>query len=89
MKLADVMRDLPEHLPEGRRGERRAIGGDTAEGQAACRQGGFSPPEQHPDVLVGGSVIQDLVAETLLTAIIDNGQHAEGAIIAFLSRHIA
>src|SRR5262245_48044177 len=34
MKLADLMPHLPEHLPEGCRIERRAIGGDTAEGQS-------------------------------------------------------
>jgi hypothetical protein len=41
MKLADLMPHLPEHLLEGFRIERRAIGGDTAEGQATGHQGRF------------------------------------------------
>src|SRR5262245_49889563 len=52
MKLADLMPHLPEYLPEGFRIERCALGGDTAEGQVACRQGRFEPSEKRPDVLV-------------------------------------
>ena len=38
-KLADVMLYLPEHLPEGFRRERRAIGRDAQQRQVACLQG--------------------------------------------------
>ena len=81
MKLADVMPHLPEPLLEGFRRECRAIGGDTAEGQAACHQGRAQPPQKGPDSLVGGIVIQDVIEEPLVAAIIDGGQHAEGTII--------
>jgi hypothetical protein len=72
------MRDIPEHLPEGCRIERRAIGGDTAEGQVACRQGRLESPEKRPDVLVVRIVIQDLVEEAFVAAIINGRQNAKG-----------
>src|SRR5215475_1129721 len=88
MKRTDLMRDIPEHLPEGCRIERRAIGGDTAEGQVACRQGRLESPEKRPDVLVVRIVIQDLVEEAFVAAIINGRQNAEGAIIHFIGGDI-
>jgi len=81
MKLADVRPSLPTHLPERLRSARRALGGDPAEGQAACHQGRFEPPETHPDVVVRGSVRQDRREATLLTALIDRREQAEGTLI--------
>src|SRR6267378_433159 len=89
MKLADLMPHLPEHLPEGCRRERRAIGCDTAEGQVACHQGRVQTPQKGPDILVGGIVIQDGIEEPLVAAIIDGGKHAEGTIIPFIGGHRA
>jgi hypothetical protein len=83
------MRHLPENLPEGRRIERRAIVGDTAEGSSCVPPRLFLNAPETPGCPHGGIVIQDLVEETLVTAIIDNGQNAEGAIIPFIVRHIA
>ena len=57
VKRADLMRHIPEHLPEGLGIERRAIGGDTDEGQVARHQGHFQTPQKVPDVVVGGIVI--------------------------------
>src|SRR5215471_19027604 len=88
MKLADLMPHLPEYLPEGCRIERRAIGGDTAEGQVACHQGRFQPPEKRSDVVVGGIVIQDVIEDALVAAIIDGGKNAEGAVIELIGSHI-
>src|SRR5262249_8896461 len=84
MKRTDLMRDIPEHVHERRGIERRAIGRDTSEGQVACRQGRFESPEKRPDVVVGGIVIQDVIEETLVTAIIDRGENAEGAVIELI-----
>src|SRR5215813_8557932 len=89
MKRTDLMRDIPKHLREGGGIEGRAIGREAAEGQGTCRQGRLEPPEQGPDILVGGIVIQDVIEEALVAAIIDGGKHAEGTIIEFIGSHIA
>src|SRR5262249_6994172 len=89
MKLADVMPHLPEHLPEGCRREGRAIGGDTAEGQAACYQGRVQTPQKGPDIIMGGIVIQHLIEDALVAPVIDYGQNAEGTIREFIGGHIA
>ena len=68
MKLADLMRHIPEDLSEGLRIKRRAIGRDAYKGQVACRQGRFQTPQKRPDVLVGGIVIQDVIEEALVSA---------------------
>jgi hypothetical protein len=71
MKLADLMSHLPQNLPERFRIERRAIGRDAEKGQGACRQGRVQTPQKRPDVVVRGIVIQDVIEETLVAAIID------------------
>ena len=83
------MPHLPEHLLEGFRIERRAIGGDTAEGQTACHQGRVQTPQKGPDIIVGGIVVQDVIEDPLVAAIIDGGQNTEGTIIQFIGGHIA
>jgi len=45
-------------------------------------------PQQHPDVVVGGIVIQDVREEALVAALIDCGEHTEGAIIEFIRGHL-
>jgi hypothetical protein len=47
------------------------------------------PPQKDPDILVGGIVIQDVIEEPLVAAIIDGGQNAEGTIIQFIGGPIA
>jgi len=89
VKRADVMRHIPENLPEGRGRERCAIGGDPEEGQVACLQGGFSSPQKGSDVVVGGIVIQDVREETLVAAIIDRGEHTARSVIELIGSHIA
>ena len=71
----------PAPLPEGCRRERRAIGGDTAEGQVACRHRRCESPEKRPDVLVGGSVIQDVREKPFVAAILHCRPQAAGAIL--------
>src|SRR5215468_12224321 len=88
MKRTDLMRDIPKHLREGGGIEGRAIGRDAAEGQVTCRQGRFEPPEKGPDILVGGIVIQDVIEEALVAAIIDGREYAEGAVIELIGGHI-
>src|SRR5215813_3493573 len=89
MKRTDVMRDIPKHLHEGGGIEGRAIGREAAEGQVTCRQGRFEPLEKGPDILVGGIVIQDVIEDPLIAAIIDGEQNTEWTIIEFIGNHIA
>src|SRR5215468_560138 len=88
MKHTDVVRDLSENLSEGQGIERRAIGRDAEKGQVACRQGRVQTPQKRPDVVVRGIVIQDVIEDTLVAAIIDCGKNAEGTIIEFIGGHI-
>jgi hypothetical protein len=46
-------------------------------------------PQKGPDIIVGGIVIQDVIEESLVAAIIDGGKNAEGTIIQFIGGHIA
>jgi hypothetical protein len=82
------MRDLSEHLGKGRGRARRAISGDAEEGQVACRQGRVQAPEKRPDVVVGGSVISDVIEEALVAAMIDRREHTARAIIECIGGHI-
>ena len=56
--------------------------------QGACRQGRFQPPKKRPDVIMSGIVIQHLIEEALVAAIIDGGEDAEGAIIELIGSHV-
>src|SRR5262245_65911068 len=89
MKRTDLMRDIPKHLPEGRGIERRAISRDTEEGQVAYRQGRFESLEKRPDVIVGGIVIQDVIEDPLVTAVIDRRENTERSVIELIGSHIA
>jgi len=89
MKRTDLMRDIPEHLYEGGGIERRAIGRDTEEGQVACRQGRFESLEKRPDVVVGWIVIQDVIEDPLVAAIIDRRENTERSVIELIGGHIA
>src|SRR5215471_14407779 len=77
-----------KNLRQGRRIEGGAIRRDAQQCQGACRQGRFEPPEKRPDVLVGGIVIQDLVEEALVAAMIDGREYAAGAVIELIGSHI-
>ena len=88
MKLAALMLHLPEHRPEGCRIERRAIGRDAQQRQVACCEGRLQPTEKRPDVVVGGIVIQDVIEEALVAAVIDGGEYAEGTVIEFIGSNI-
>src|SRR6266567_2594657 len=88
MKQTDLVRDLSENLSEGQGRERRAIGRDAEKGQVACRQGRLESPEKRPNVLVVRIVVQDVREDPLVAAIIDGGEHTEGAVIELIGGHI-
>src|SRR4029450_2784502 len=89
MKRTDLMRDIPKHLREGCGIEGRTIGREAAEGQVTYSQGRVQTSEKGPDIIVGGIVIQDVIEDALVAAIIDRGQNTEGTIIEFIGGHIA
>src|SRR5262249_16873487 len=74
-------------LGEGGRIEGRTIGGNTSQRQVTRGQGRFQPTQKHPDVVVGGIVIQDVIEEPFVATIIDGGENAEGTIIEFIGGH--
>ena len=89
MQRTAVRPHRPAPLPEGCRRERRALGGDTAAGQVACRHSRCESPEQRPDVLVGGSVSQDVREEPFVAAILHCRPQAAGAILHCIGGDIA
>src|SRR5262245_22597155 len=88
MKHTDLVRDLSENLSEGTGTDRRSSGREADKGQVAGRQGRVETPQERPDVVVRGIVIQDVIEDTLVAAIIDGGKNAEGTIIQFIGGHI-
>ena len=59
------------------------------QGQVACRQGRFESPEKRTDVIVVRIMIQDLIEDPFVAAIIHCRQNAVGAIIHFIGGDIA
>ena len=60
--------------------QRRAVGGDPLEDQAARLQVGLGAVEERLDVFVGRVVAEDLVGEPLEGTIVDDRQDAERAV---------
>ena len=48
----------------------------------------MQPPEERPDVLVVGSVIQNVIEDALGAAIIDSGEHTERSVLELIGGHI-
>ena len=89
MKLAELMRHPAKDLSEGLGIEGRAIGRDAPQRQVPRGQGGFQAAQKGPDIVMGGGVVQDVIEEALVTAIIDRGENTAGTVIEFIDRHIA
>ncbi len=89
MQRTDVLRDIPAPLHEGGGSARRAIGRDAEEGQGAYRQGRVHTPQERPDVVVGGLVIQDGSEEALVAAMLNRGKQTAGSIRPCIGGHIA
>ncbi len=78
---ADLMLHGAEDLGNRLRIEFRAVGGDPAKGQPSAGQGRPEAAEEPPDVPVSRVVVEDLVAQPLEGAVIDDRPDAEGAVV--------
>jgi hypothetical protein len=78
---ANLMLHGAEDLRDRLRIELRAIGGDPAKGQPAAGQGRPEAAEEPPDIPASRVVVEDLVAQPLEAAVIDDRQDAEGAVV--------
>ena len=84
MELAELVFDRAEHLDDGLRIERRAVGRDAPKGQPSGDQGLVEPPEEPEDVGFGRVVVEDLVQEPLEMAVIDDRQDAVRPVVEFV-----
>src|SRR4029077_8220356 len=80
-----LMFDASEDLGNRLRIQLRAVGGDPAQGQPAAGQGRPEAAEESPDIPLSRVVVEDLVAQPLEGAVIDEGQDAEGSVVQFIS----
>src|ERR1700722_3713105 len=81
---ADLMLHGAEDLRNRLRIKLRAIGGDPAKGQPPAVQGRPEAAEEPPDIPVSRVVVEDLVAQPLEGAVIDDRQDAERAVIQLI-----
>ena len=89
VELAHLMRDLAENLRDRHGIQGRRIGRDATQCEAALLQHGLEFSEESTDVVVVGSVIQDLIAETFEIAVIDDRQDAEWSVVQFVGGDVA
>jgi len=82
--MRHIVPDLRKRLGRAR----CAIGRDAHKRQVACLQGGLQSPPQGPEVVVGGLVLQDVLEDALVAAMIDRGKHAEGALRPCIGGHL-
>src|SRR6516164_313202 len=75
-------------LGEGGGREGRPIRAHAQQRQVTRGQGCFQPTQKGPDVLVGGIMVEDVIENTLVTAIIDRREYTEGTVIEFISSDI-
>jgi len=81
VELTDLMLDRAEHLDDGSRIERRAVGRDALNLQPSGDQGLLKPPEEPQDVFFGRVVVEDLVQEPLEAVVVDNRQDAVWPVV--------
>jgi hypothetical protein len=89
VECAELVRHLAEDRGDRLGIQRRAIGRDPLEGQAARLQGGLEAAEERLDVLAGRVVVEDLVDEPLEGAVIDDREDAERAVIQLVGRDVS
>src|SRR6516165_592571 len=77
----NLVLDRAEDLGNRLRIQLRTVGGDPLEAQPAARQGGLEPPEERLDIPVSRVVVEDLVAEPLEDAVVNDRQDAEGTVV--------
>ena len=88
VEATNLVLDRAQDLGTGLRIQIRTVGGDPVEGQPAARQGPLEPPEERPDIPVSRVVVENLVAQPLERAVVDDRQDTEGAVVQLVSSDI-
>jgi hypothetical protein len=78
MKRAQLMGPPAQDRGAGWGRAGRTSGGHAQQRQVPRCQGRLPPTQKGPDVLVGGIMVSDVIADALVTALIDRGEHPEG-----------
>jgi len=89
VELADLMLDRTEHLDDGLRIQRRAVGRDAPKGQPSGGQGLLESCEKPEDVFFGRVVIEDLVKEPLEVVVIDDRKDAVRPVVQLVGGDVA
>jgi hypothetical protein len=89
VKLTNLVENRAKHFSDRNRIQRRAIRGDALHGQTAGIEGCSEPAEQGSDVVVGWVVVKDFVEQTLVHAVVHDGQDAKGAVVQLVNGDVA
>ena len=89
VEFADLVRDRAEDLGNGGWVQRRAVGGDASQAQAASLQRLLEPLKELGDVLGRRVVIEDLVEQPLEPMVVYNRQDAVRPIVQFVRSDVA
>ena len=88
-KLADLMPRLGEERLEHHGIERRTIGRDPQDPQAASVQVCLERAEELADVALGRCLFQNPIRQPLKAVIVHEAQYAERAVVEFIGRQVA
>lgn len=89
MELADLVRNVAENRAQRLRIQRRGIGRDPTQRQAALLQMRLETPQERGDVFVVGIVVEHLVGQAFERAIIDDGQDTKWPIVQLVDGDVA
>jgi hypothetical protein len=89
MEGAELMRHRTEDRGDRLGIQRRAVGRDPLEDQAARLQGLMEAAEERLDVLGGRIAVEDPVGEPLEGAVVDDREDAERAVIQLIGGDVA
>src|SRR6202050_3102064 len=89
VELADLVRNSAENRAQRLRIQRRRIGGDPTQRQAALLQMRLETPQERGDVFVVRIVVEHMVDQAFERAIIDDGQDAKWPIVQLVDGDIA
>src|SRR5262249_31003207 len=89
VEAADLVRYIRPQLLEYLGVKRRAVGGEAAHRQAPPVQLGLELSQESAEVSVAGLVVEDAEGQAVVAAVIDDGQHAAGAVVQLVDGQVA
>ena len=89
MELTDLMTDRAKHLGDGRRVQRRTVGGDAVQAQPTGFQDFLEPHEELGDVFLGGIMVENLIDQALEPMVVHDRQDAVRPVVQFVGGDIA